>query len=154
MQTQFHPLDYETLKKGDYITPEQAQEITGKKMNDPKFPLALLNLKERIRREMQAQRRPITAKVEQLGIRILSDPEASNYNDKQASSALRKLGRSVKRLLQVDQRNLDDGETKVHERRIVTWSKTYQAAKASRRESLKLPVHERKTPGVIEQQKE
>ena len=150
METQFHPLDFETLKKGDYITPEQAAEITGKNASDPKFALALLNLKERIRREMQAQKRPITAKVERGGIRILNDPEASNYNDKQAKGALRKLGRCVSQLLYVDQRKLNNGEQRTHEHRIISWTKVFGAAKGARRETLRLPAHKRSTPSMIE----
>ena len=149
MNAEIHPIDVTTLKKGDVITVEQLEKITGWGRKSDAFKLRVLALRDRIMRELQDIGRPMVLRGWQgCSLRILTDPEATEYLDNQATSHLRGIGRSCFRLGQVDVRNLDEGQNREHERRILVHGKTLQCALAGRMDALKSIPHVSDRPAL------
>jgi len=143
-----YPIDYDTLKKGDYITPEQVQDILGKDRESKNYGLHILRLKQIIEDKMEERGTPVTAKVQLDGIHILMDNEASEYRDNAFDVGLRKSSRAHAGLLNVDIRNLTEMEKAVHENAAYVNGKTLQAAMAGRKEAHKALPHKRNVPGL------
>lgn len=122
-----YPIDLTELHKGQLLDLSMLEEITSKKRGTQEFDFAVLGIQERIN-----DRTPMTAKVTTDGLRILTDSEASEYNQRQFSLA---LGRTVRRhgkALQVDVVNLPPEEQRMHERRLINQSRVVQAIARAR----------------------
>jgi len=141
-----HPIDTEVLEKGDYITPEQIEDILGVSRNDKQYPFKLMYLQKKI----MMDRQDIYAKAEKDGLRILTDAEWTNYEGGLFTNALRAMARSVRRIAAVDVRELTEDERTKHDRRQIVMAQTLQGAHSSRREAMKSLPHERSVPGLIE----
>lgn len=100
----------QNFSKGDYITPEQIENELGQVPSD--FQLMA------ICQAFNDANSGVTIKVEQGGIRFLTDSEASNYNHNYFGRHISALFRNHKKMLSVDQRNLSKDEVVQHKRRI------------------------------------
>jgi len=144
-----HPIDYETLCKGDILSVEQIEKITGiSPKQENKFNLARLQLINQIDCELQRLGIQYTVAQVKGSIKILTDEEASEYNDKGRQSALVKLYKHHTKLSSVDTSEFDDKTKKNHERRIYLSSKFIQACNNVRKE-IKAAPYKRNTPLMI-----
>lgn len=145
-EVRYHPIDFDALRKGDVITVEQLERITGYQYGTRKFDLAVLALREQITRELHDRNYPITVASENGSLKILTDEEAAAYNPQMFRHGFRKLLRAHRRLMNVDATQLNSEQREALERNIVVQGKMISAARSSRQ--IALQSHKRATPGL------
>lgn len=127
------PMDFDALSKGDVIDSEHLQRVTRCEAGTSAYQLKLLAVKNEIERRLAQRDYPVTCKIEKNAIRILSDLEASEYNEGQGELAVRKAYRSLRRLANVDPRNMTEQQQKEHSRRLIAMGATCAAIRETRR---------------------
>lgn len=141
------PVDYEALQKGDVITVERLEKITGKSHGTVAHQLGVLQLMGQIERDMWAANKRVTLKLDKGAIVVCTDSEAAIKNARDFMLGLRKLSRSHVRNQFVDVSQLADDERAAHERKLEVEGKYLQAV-ASTRKEIRLQSHSRSTPGL------
>jgi hypothetical protein len=136
-----------TLQKGDYISSTTVERITGEVYGTTAYQLALMGLQQSIEHALIRLGRRMTLKSENGGIRLLTDPEAAEYNAHQGELARHKLSRAFHRNQAVNDGNLDFDERTTHYRTLEIQGKYIQAMRRVRRE-LKVEPVRRLTPTV------
>ena len=110
-----HPIDVRTLKKGSYITPDQCVEILGIKRDDPNYNFKIWNLTDFIYAQSQLCGLNLSCSIEQDGIMIHTDSQASKYHIGRINKAMRSIGTEYSRLVTtVNTKNLTQHELDVH----------------------------------------
>jgi len=145
-----HPVDYESLTKGDVIITEVIERFSGiKRENIKKYQIVLMQLREQVERELEAIGKHVLVKIEKDYLRILTDEEAVDYVDDRHTSLRRQMfknhGRSIS---SIDPSLLSDGQKAEHERGIINRSKELQAIRDARK--LLSQPHQRQSPGLPE----
>ena len=143
--TNRHPIDCDTLNKGDVISVDVLQKITKKPQGSQEYAFKLMSLQSFI----HDKRADLTVRIDHDTIRILTDKESSEYNDQVFKMGMRKMKTSNGRLLMVDYSGFSDDEKQRHLRKIEVNSRTYQATILGRRGKLILPPVVRNTPGLM-----
>ena len=146
---QYFPLDFDSLKKGDNITPDRLEKLTGKTRGTDGYNLAVLALRERIVRECKDRGKHFTVAVVKGTLRILTDEEAALYNVRTFRAGFRRSGKSLRRLTKVNVGQLSDQQKRDHERNLLVFGKMLQAARSARAAIAATP-HQRMTPGLPE----
>lgn len=142
------PIDFDLLQKGDSIAVERIEQWAELPRTDARYPLKLLAMRDVVERKCRERGLLVTVKAEHGSLRILLDPEASEWNDKRERSLLGQFARTHQRLNAVDVGQLGDGDRELHERRL-TVSGTFMAAFIGAKKKLvELLPHKRKTPGL------
>ena len=112
---QQYPIDFGALKKGDYISPGQIEEIFGTVRDSSKHSIALMKLVS----EIHAHRSDLSACSHKFGIRINLDSEATEYHHDQVERGVRKILRHSSHLAtRVDRNQLTDTQQKEHDQRV------------------------------------
>ncbi len=146
---QRYPFDYDELDKGSFIPPEKIESLLGVRRDHAQYALRVLRLCEQITEELAAREKRVTVVGDGGGIRILTDAEASAYNNRAADLAYSKMGRSLARLQAVDPTEFEDNTKRLHERRLLVVGHMLRGAQHGRKEALKLVAHERSTPALL-----
>lgn len=146
---QYFPLDFDSLKKGDNITPDRLEQLTERKRGTDGYNLAVLALRERIVRECRDRGKHFTVAVVKGSLRVLTDEEAALYNAKTFRAGFRRSGKSLRRLTRVNTEMLSESQKKDHERNVLVFGKMLQAAQSARAAIAATP-HKRSTPGLPE----
>ena len=139
-----HPLDWRNLKKGSSITQEQIIEFHKYHFPDNEFDeFAYMRVKEEIQKLRAEINEPLVLKQEKTGeektFRILTDKEAPNYLDSQATAGIRKQRRNARRLLtDIDTGNLNEAEKRQLETKQVHHAFIASAADGARKHSLQM----------------
>ena len=128
-----YPLDLNQLTKGQLIDIPTLEAITSHRHGTTAFQFAVLALMDRIN-----HRTTMTAKTTPEGLRILTDSEASEYNNRRFGINMGAMIRRHGKSLQVDACVLSSDEQRQHERRVLGQSR-YVSAIASASKTLKLP---------------
>jgi hypothetical protein len=144
MSLERFPFDYDALGKGDVITVERLQDLTGLTYGTTAFSLQVLRYQKVIEDELLARGRAVTVCSEKGSLRILTDAEASEYGAKLFASRFRQMMTAHRGCLRVDVTNLDDEQKAAHGRTLLTQGAMLAAARTAKRESL--TAHERVTP--------
>jgi len=147
--TTYYPIDTDELKKGDYIAPERISEIYGVSVDDSNFWVNALRLRSFIEKKTRDDGTPLLTKGEGKGIRVLSDEEAADYENKCAIDAKRAFGRRIGRMAQIDSSRLSSEKAKKLEHDLYCRTVEYQAIKGAEKK-LTAGVTERQTPGLVE----
>lgn len=126
------------LGKGDFISADECAKLLKVKKTDKNFPLYLMNLKSQIEREFPE----LTIRSENLGLRILTDVEASEYLANSFSRRYLGMHRDLRRTQQIDQNNLDDDAVERHQRRVEVMSKVIQFAENAVKEMTPLKIED------------
>jgi hypothetical protein len=109
-----YPLDFDQLEKGETLTCERLEVVTGKKPGTDAYRFAILGLQALIH-----ERTPFTAKTQADGsLRILTDAEASDHNDKLVSQGVRTVIFRHARAIVVDVGNLTEDQKARHDQRL------------------------------------
>jgi RNA-binding protein YlmH len=138
--------DYTTLQKGDVLSTEHVEQATGVGADDHKrFPFALMSIADQVRRDLTSVGKHFTVATRKQQVVILTDPEASEYNDRAFDASLSRAKRRNFDMQQVNVTKLDDRQRKHHERACYEQSMILQAVAAKRAE-LRLNPSERTTP--------
>ena len=114
------PIDPHTLRKGDTIPADTIEQITGVKRTDYKrYQLALLKAKSLIDQKLESVDINWTLRIQGETIRVLTDAEASQYNEDASDAARRRIERCAFRMCGVDTSKLTQEERKQHDRRVL-----------------------------------
>lgn len=133
-----YPIDVGALKKGDVLSIEQLQEITGKKPADTTaFAFAMLSLRDFIQDNTD-----FTVKMGTDGLHILTDSEAARYNHRRAMGHIGGIHRRYERNTLVDVRNLSTEERSIHAHNLLNESR-YIAALNKATKRIAVEVHKR-----------
>lgn len=144
-----YPIDVGALKKGDLLSVEQLQTITGKKPADANsFAFAVLALREFIQENTD-----FTVKMTTEGLRILTDSEASQYNHRRFHGHIGGLQRRYQRNTLVDARNLSPEEGSAHAHNLLNESR-YIAALTKATKRIAVEAHKRLGPGATDSKEE
>ncbi len=139
------PLDFESISKGDVIAEVQCRAVL-KPKDDKDFQLKLLALKEQIERKHADAGVVLTIKITRNSLHVLTDAEASEYNETRQQHALRHFVKSHRRLLGVEIVNLSPEQAGEHDRRVAhsaTYMTAIKSARKTNRTVTATPVSER-----------
>lgn len=145
-----YPIDFGLLKKGDEFNRQQLEDILGEKAGTEKFQFARLALQGMIH-----ERTDFTAKcMGDDGLRILTDPEASEHNAKRFDQGLRAMAFRHQRNALVDVEQLSEDQRRKHDRQLMIQSRYVSAmvkvsrmlAKADRKRIASAPPSDRPDP--------
>ncbi len=150
MDAQRYPLDYEALKKGDVISQEQLEHITGEQAGTQEFQLKVLGLREKIEGAKEDMGEPVVLASHENTLRVLTDLEASERLNGHRRRAVRLLRRTVRRFGAVDVTEFSGDELYTHNRRVEIAGKTLVGAMVGQREAAKALPHKRQTPRLME----
>jgi len=138
-------IDFSQLKKGDYVTPESIREVIGLDPKTTEYSMKMMGLVEQARRELQHLEATIV--IHKYGISILTDEQATVYNERRFDTGIGVMERAHSQAAKVDTTNFDSELKMVHARRLTVQGAIIGAVTKTRKE-LKLTAHERTTPGV------
>lgn len=141
------PVDYDTLEKGDTVTRERLEQITGERAGSKGYQLKAIGLQSQIERELHSRGKLWTVKIEREEIRILTDPEASSHNHALQIQARKAMQKRFALNTAVDVAKLDDEQKKQHDRLMEVDGKYIQAITAVRQQ-LRLASHRRTVPAL------
>ena len=114
------PIDPHALNKGDWIPADTIENITGVKRAEYKrYQLALLRAKSMIEQTLASVGRNWTLRIQGQTLRVLTDAEASSYNEEASDAARRRIERCAVRLCGVETSGLTPEERKQHDRRML-----------------------------------
>lgn len=144
-----YPIDTDALHKGSVITPEEIQAIFHAQVGTSAYCVAALRLRNYITDRFAERNETVTVISDRNALRILTDPEAADYN---RDAFRRKSGQMLsihKRNCGVDQSALNDKQRRDHERVIMRQS----VVLTHMREGWKAPLlaHERTTPKITQE---
>lgn len=136
MNPQKFPLDFDTIKKGDTITEPVCREIIGTAKTEEQYQIGLLGLKQQIERELMQRGIVATIKITRKTIEVLTDAQASEYNEARQNYALKSFVTSHRRMLGVDSSKLTGQQVVEHDRRLTNGA-TYLTALTEARKTIK-----------------
>jgi hypothetical protein len=147
MTAERYPLDFDALNKGDIIPVEKIERITESRFGSMDYQLRAMQLRELIRRKLEARGLIVAIRFDHGHLRILDDAEASVYASDAIQLALRKAISAHKTQLAVDAQQLTDEESDAHERRLIRDGRMIQALAQA---GLNVPAitHRRTVPGL------
>jgi hypothetical protein len=131
--TSKHPIDYDALQKGDYITPDVCEAILKLTRDTKRYPLRLTSLAQHIERELRIRGRPATVACRKDGISILTDSEAARHSVKWREQRVRGIRRDLRRLVNVDVNHLSDCEKQDHDRELLVTGRMVQMIRTARK---------------------
>jgi len=145
--TNFFPIDYKSLKKGDIIPINRIEEITGAKHGTSKYDFSCLKLKGRIESELRELGYIWTIAGVDGNLKILTDPEAAIYNHREQVAARRRQLRRFELQQHVDSAILPEDQKQQHERRLEINGRYIQSMLDTRKQ-LSLESYKRIVPGL------
>lgn len=138
-----HPIDYDSINKGDYIPPDVCESILRTKRDHKKYSLRLCNLAKHIEKELRIRSRPATVVTEKDGITILTDADASRYAVDWRDRRYRGMKKDLRRLAQVDVNNIPEAERKKHDGELLLTGRMVQMLKSCRKGLPQPEAHKR-----------
>lgn len=143
------------LHKGDSLTCEELENITGHRRRTDGYGLAVLDLRDGLMKAFTDRGRPATVAIIKGKMKVLTDPEATTYNRKAFGNGLRKANRAHSRLGEVDTRALSGEQKQQHERAMLVTGKLLAVIRSTRaklaadnRQRQGSNGHLRTTPGL------
>jgi hypothetical protein len=137
-EASIYPIDVETLQKGQMITPQQVEHITGEIRGTNAYALKAMALAKDIERDRAMMGLPVVARARKLGIYIFPDAEASDYLHSEQKRARAKMGRDLRQQkTAVDRSALNEEQAKWHDHSILCNSRVYQVMRMEERRAPK-----------------
>lgn len=129
------PFDVDAVEKGSIVmTPEQVDEYSNAPRDSKEWRLAMLSLKDQLERGLAARGITGWTVCENKGaLVVLSDADASVYNQRLTDQALRTIVRSSIRMSCVDTEQLNDEQVAEHERRLMRNSYLMQGIREAKK---------------------
>jgi hypothetical protein len=137
-----------TFEKGQYLQPEWCEAQIGLKRDNLKYSLALMALGKKIEKWLWKNGQRWTVATEDFGIKVLSDADASVYNN---SRLLHHFGGMLDRhdhAINVDVTQLEEDARAKHDRQLSVNGAMLSAAITARKTALKCLPHVRTTPTI------
>jgi hypothetical protein len=145
-----YPFDYEAIEKGDSFPVSEIESITKKEYGTKEYDFAIMTLQATVTRELEAIGKSYTVVIQKGGLTILTDTEATRYNDQRFMSGFKTMVGAHFRQMGVDTTQLEEVDQQHHERRIMKQSHMLMGAKNGRSEARKLIASGNKKPKEIE----
>ena len=142
-----YPLDFDALTKGSIVNVKTIESIVQAPRGCDKYNLGALKLAQRIEQELAARGLYVTVVSDHGAIRVLTDPEASEYNYKEAIRGFDAMKRRTIKLSTVTVSELNEDQTRQHDRSLVVLGAMIAGAKSARKQAMALP-HVRNTPSL------
>lgn len=114
-----YPVDYENLNKGDKFSEEYLVTLFGHQAGTPEYNFCCLNLRSQIMSEMARRGNPVTVAISGMGIHVLTDEEAVEYNQREFHFGIGRMMRAHKRTADVDITQLQDESRQRWERNML-----------------------------------
>jgi len=140
-----HPIDFDSLQKGDVIPVERLEKITRTKHGTSEYQLAVLDLSKQIEKEKYLRGTPVFVVQQNSALRLLTDKEAVPYQQGRYNVGLRAAMRNFTKGQFINRSNLNDKEQKILDRNLYVQGRLLQAL-TSEREKLVLEGHKRTIP--------
>jgi hypothetical protein len=137
------PIDTDRLAKGDTVSVSEIERITSTVRGTDGYALAAMALCQFIQK---AKGNAVTVRVDGGSIRLLTDEEAVDYNERQFASSIGRAGRAHYRQMGVDTSNLASESRAAHERSVLVNGKVLMAAINAKKDALRVLSHPRATP--------
>ena len=138
VKTRRYPFDYDAINKGDFLTVQALEEITGFMSGTDSYRFKLLALREDIMRAKEAMGDPVVVKGDQHGLRVLTDSEAVPYLWQQSEQSLQRRWRVLRQMGYVEVTNLTNDEARAHERSATLLTLSLMADRKARQRQLRL----------------
>jgi hypothetical protein len=149
----FHPIDVTTLKKGDWLSPEQCENIHGVlREEDPSgYAFANMSLRNKIEALSVDADYPFSCGHRDDGIRILTDAEALEEQKKRMRESIRKVKRARRLSDRNDLNNLTPEQRREWERERIRTNVTLDSMKEINRGRMpQFPPRKKNTPNVLD----
>ncbi len=108
-----YPIDVDSLHKGQVITLDELEALTGFARSHDRFRTAVLTILEYVN-----DHTPMTASYRKDGLHILTDSVASGYNNNRFEAGLRHSRKRHHKAAEVDMGNLTESEARQHVRNL------------------------------------
>ena len=128
MDAQRWPLDFEALKRGDYLTPEIVEAAVQCSRFDKNYRLEVLRLRTMIQDSFVARGDLVTVVSERDGLRILTHSEQADYAPEREARSVRQMLLAKAEGAAVDLKQLGDEQRQRHERWLLRASWRLQQA--------------------------
>lgn len=117
MTAELFPLDFDTLKRGDYLPAEVVEQAVLASRTDPDYRVRTLVLRDEIRRHFREHRADIVTVVsEKDGLRILTHREQADHAPRRERRAISQIMVAQVEGRAVDVAQLQDEQRERHER--------------------------------------
>jgi len=133
IETNKYPVDFEKIAKGDILTTEMLEKITAEKSGTQKYVFKVLALQGKISDETG-----FTVKSENGALLVLTDEQATSYNDRMFYRFKRGMFNRHKLMQQVDTLQLSDTMKAEHERKVLNQSRYISALRAPKKFEVKV----------------
>lgn len=134
MTEERYPLDIEKVTKGFVLTVDEVERINRTTRGSKEHGLGLLKLQGWMESELEGRGCCWVIKQESEGLRVLTDAEASTYQEKRRQEDVRSILRGHRKLLHVDANVLTDEERAEHNRRVLVGGYFVQALAHARKQ--------------------
>lgn len=114
-----HPWDINEVHKGWQLTPSELEGVTGHKRETNAYRLAVVALAQRLDRELSDDDRPCTIAEVKGCLRVLTDKEATEYNERRQRQCERVTFRTHNKQMHVDVSGFTQEETAKHDSRLI-----------------------------------
>lgn len=138
-----HPIDYDALKKGDYIAPEVCESILRASRDHKRYSLKLAALAHHIEKELKIRNKPATVACRKEGISILTDSEAARHCVRWRDQRVRGMRKDLRRLVSVDVSQLSECEQKDHDKELLVTGRMVQMIRTARKALPQAEPHKR-----------
>lgn len=115
MDTSPYPMDFGTLKRGDYLPPERVEVIVGMRRTAPDYRLELLALCQSAELHFRSIGDIATVVTDQDGMRILTHEEQSRNAPKRARRHTRGMVKAAQEFAGVDVAQLSAEQRQIHD---------------------------------------
>jgi hypothetical protein len=119
MEAQRFPLDFQALRRGDYLTPEQVEDATLTPRHSRLFRPAMLQLRDEIMAYFRSIGQVVTVTTEHDGLRILTHAEQAQHAPTRARKAVEQMMTALAESKAVDVQQLTDEDRLRHERSLL-----------------------------------
>lgn len=146
----YYPLDVSKLTKGQVLTLAELEPILGVSPTSRKWPLKLLNLRQKIETLRRGLGLPIfTFRVKRGELLVCDDSDASQYNRSMGKRGIKRFRRASVRNLAVDTSKLTDEERQTHERTVLRQAMMLAAIRGVMHKQPAIAAPQRTTPPMV-----
>lgn len=120
-------IHYEKVVKGDYISEEVLRKVTGfdPRENPDVYTFAVLKIREKLEEDFD-----LLSRGEGTALRVLTTNESTYYAVEQAQQARERQRRNLRRLLKLDEQEMDEN-TRLQHRKHINQETEFDSARKS-----------------------
>lgn len=115
LDTSPYPMDFGSLRRGDYLPPERVEAIVDARRTAPDYRLRLLDLRAMVEIHFRSIGDLATVITDQEGLRILTHEEQSRHAPKRARRHMRGMGKAAQEFAGVDVAQLSVEQRQIHD---------------------------------------